>query len=56
MYAKVDAKADCTGGSAAFEERTKGSLTVRLSVDGNTIFKKDFPNNALAVQWDLSAP
>ncbi|KIM72858.1 hypothetical protein PILCRDRAFT_15737 [Piloderma croceum F 1598] len=44
------------GGSAVFKERPKGSLIVKIYVDGRKLFKKCTRDNDLTVQWELNSP
>jgi hypothetical protein len=44
------------GGSAVFTERNKGSLIVKLYVDGRKLFEKRTRNNDLTVRWELNSP
>ena len=44
------------GGSAVFKERTKGSLIVKIYVDGRKLFKKRTRDNDPTVQWKLNPP
>jgi hypothetical protein len=52
-----DDKANTAGGSVTvLNERTKGSLIVKLYIDGRKLFEKRTRDNDPTVQWELNPP